>query len=335
MMSHRLLIAIPLCWLLVVMQVVFAQNQYQYQEPGSLEIPVLILAEGEVAYGPDGEPIHVDLSPPSPREMALNVSMMSIMLNAYSEGRFPIHLFEDIDASGGILTSLIGLSEAQRLHIKAVMEGIEKRFEQGFEDGTANIEELSPEEFAEFKSGIFEFFSQVIDEMDTTVRETLTPLQLQLLRECELANSLEEELFGAINFDAYEALDLSEEQREELKKIREEETAQSKEDLEAFFSDAVMTMEMMEKSETRLTKVRERIREILTPEQRKRLEQLEEEIPKKLEALKAKRQNELQGEAPKAEEPWKPGPDSWKPGEPIPEHLQAPEQNRRFPFKRE
>ena len=77
----------------------------------------------------------------------------------------------------------------------------------------------------------------------------------------------------------------------------------------------------------------ERIREILTPAQLKRLETLQEEIPKKLEALKAKRQSELQGEAPKADEPWKPGPDSWKPGDPIPEHLQAPEQKRRFPLK--
>ena len=154
MMSHRLLIALPLGWLLAVTQAVFAQEQ---------ELTRVVTPDGEVlvipvdareVYDENGQRVSIttedaefDAHMPSPREMSLHLSMMSIILDTYSEGKFAIHLFEDIDAFGGILTSLVGLSEAQRLHIKAVMEGIEKRFEQGFEDGTANIEELLPEEF--------------------------------------------------------------------------------------------------------------------------------------------------------------------------------------------
>jgi len=124
-----------------------------------------------------------------------------------------------------------------------------------------------------------------------------------------------------------------------LKEIMEEEIAESKkefEELEKLASDPEKMMEKLqerfenpERLNIRTARARERIREILTPEQRERLEKLGEEIPKKLAQLKDKQESET----PK-DEPWKPGADSWKPGDPIPEHLQAPEPRRRFPMGR-
>ena len=341
-MQNRLSAA-KLLLLLVFTQAAFAQETKSYE--GTVVTTTTYRGEQDsegnryfrVEETPEGEQILTEISPEQSIEgndsyalsSAFELRVFPIMEEAQREGKLLFgHLIEVTDPYGDV-ASLIGLSEAQKLHIIAFNEGIEERFE---DEGLDEIDDVN-EEFADKLIG---FFTQAVDDFDALIRETLTPIQLQRLQEYELINPLELG-FGwspTINFDAYEVLDLSEEQREQLREIQEEEAAQSRreyaeiEKLSSTAPDKASERLMDSKRlEARVEKVREKIfHEILTPEQREYLETLAEEIPKKLEELRAKRQ----AESPKKDESWK---DAWKPGDPIPEEFSTPTPERRFPIQ--
>jgi Spy/CpxP family protein refolding chaperone len=331
--------------LLLVTQLAFAQEKMQVpiQESQVTEQRYVDMGNGPVSITPDGKLIETEIPTPLPEDGTINsfspspafmFRIFQVMHEANREGKLLFgHLLEEEDEDGS-LKELLGISEAQRLHFDTKMQAIEKRFDG--DDFDKGPEDDSPDAFAGWEDKEIELYSQAFDEMDTVVRETLTPFQLQALREYDLVNPLdvEEIMLGvSTNFDAYEALDLSEEQREQLKEILEEEVAQSQkmfEEIEKTLSNPGENLEesgFLEKGKANAVKIREKIQKILTPQQRERLDQLKEEISKKLAQIKEKKASE----PPKEDDSWK---DAWKPGDPIPEEFQQPTPPIRFPRKK-
>lgn len=233
-------------------------------------------------------------------------------------------------------SSFIGITKAQQLHIQAKVEEIEKRFEKIEPLFSNDWNQLSPEEVETRENKFMEVFSQALDDMDTSVRETLTPIQLQKAREYQLVNPgfMGEPVENTINFDAYDALELSEEQKKQLKKIREETETEYKKIFENLKSDPEVAKSLQklsqtlnsEKMKTFTEKMKEKVHKILTPEQRERITQIKKEVPEKIAEIKRKKASE-----PKEDDSWK---DFWKPGDPLPEGAVPPRRAPRFPMGR-
>ena len=268
------------------------------------------------------------------------------------EGKLIALRFETMEDTQ-VYQEMIGLSDAQKKFIDDKCNEIGEKLRSSDETNLEKLnrwQELSPEELTAAEDEFFDAFSMAIDELDANVRETMTPVQLQKALEYELAapsfflGSLlgDEEL--SMNFAAYDALELTDEQKGEIDKIKDE----INKDTESIFSELKdlaaeflpdPTKEPSEESQAKLMekatairekakalvkKSQEKVREKLTKEQREELDSLREEHAKKI----AKIKEELEKKA--KDDSWK---DAWKPGDPLPEGAAPPVQERRFPFR--
>jgi len=241
--------------------------------------------------------------------------------------------------------------------LKVLGEPFRKEAENLVESAN-RLHEFSAEELIRFDDAMGSFIENAYDTVDSVVRETLTESQLQLAREYNLVMpgvlermlaQLSDDVPSIVtNFDAYEALDLSDEQREVLTKLQKT----SQEEMQPLWSEVHVFLEdlfekaknaespedfdlsgiiakvngLKNKAAALAKKTKEQIEANLTPEQKERLSQIREEVPKRI----AKIMEELEKKKSEPQDDsWK---DAWKPGDPIPEHLQAPEPKRRFPF---
>ena len=260
------------------------------------------------------------------------------------------------------LQSFANISESQWKFLKEKLHDAGESLDEegrGVMESLNRWQELSEEEIAQHNDTFGTLLEKLFDTTDSIIAETLTPPQLQLIREYQLvvpgtvAEMLAETGLNIpeilVNFGAYEALDLSEEQKEALAKLQEEsqkemqpiwndvkalaeyayEKAQNAKSAEELDIQEIITKAkgILDKAAPLAKKTREQIEESLTPEQKERLAQIREEVPLRLAKIKEELEKK-KAEAAK-DESWK---DAWKPGDPIPEHLKAPEPKRRFPF---
>ena len=151
-----------------------------------------------------------------------------------------------------------------------------------------------------------------------------------------------------LNFDAYKGLDLSEAQAKELEKIRTESRKEQIEFFDVMFKqvpkgadrkDAKKMQEYGKKMERhaeegkKLTaRLKARIVLLLNKEQTAKLESLLANIPEFVKENQKKR-GMPQTATVKPNDDWK---KSWKPGDPLPEHVRQEKkmQRRVFPFPR-
>jgi len=197
-MPNRFFIAALLFSSLFLTQSVFAQveeadfmitpemiqtgpNGEKFVEINGHTIPIIV-GDQDVEINHSFESTSPPSFEPSPSTM---LRAFQVLEEYHQEGRLLFgHIIENPESA----SEWAGLSEAQRLHFAAKMEEIEKRFEGSLlEKGPT---EDSPEALIAWENNLVEFYSHGLDEMDASVRETLTPLQLQALREYDLVNPL-------------------------------------------------------------------------------------------------------------------------------------------------
>ncbi len=242
--------------------------------------------------------------------------------------------------------SRLDISDAQSGLLEERVLELENQFNDrfvGLVRQVKNWKELPPEELPGLEEELFGTLTQGWDAFDAIHREVLTSEQLERAKELDLAlpSPMLGDLDLVVNFAAYEALGLNEEQNEKLAEIRKEMESQQqrftdefKGFLEKAFSGQMTDqtelnegmMKIMNETQARTKKIREAVREILTPEQRKRLDEIREEIPKKMQAFREALEKK-RAENPE-DDSWK---NSWKPGDPLPEGAVPPRRPSRFP----
>jgi Ni/Co efflux regulator RcnB len=170
------------------------------------------------------------------------------------------------------------------------------------------------------------------------LRDGLTPEQWQKLDESQLANMGE---MPIISPSAFAALDLTAEQRQEMEKIKKELAPEFEKTLDKWadghFALQIMSdtkdterkkiiEEMQTQGRAFSTKFRTRMFDVLTDEQWQRLQKLIDNPPehalvfrKKLRKLLGSSEEGENGKETEKANVWVPGPNSWKPGDPIPD----------------
>lgn len=209
-----------------------------------------------------------------------------------------------------------------------VMKSLTERIDENTEELILSDEE---------KEAIQMGYTVIFDTMQEISHEVFTPEQLQKVSELEFA------VFGGIDSpflqaESLEILDLSEEQRAQLMEFQTDiadEKLAVLDDLTQFTQKFMKTGKMSipeirafeEKTNALKKKIGDRTREILNDQQ---LEKAEKLIARQERLLK--RLINFGGISGLSS--WIPGLDSWKPGDPIPEQLQAPEKKRSRGFPR-
>jgi Spy/CpxP family protein refolding chaperone len=219
-------------------------------------------------------------------------------------------------------------------------------------EGSASEETIN-DFVATFETTISQAFSQATQDLDSALADVFTPEQTQAMLEVQIAISPALPFF---NPQAFEALDLTDEQREHLKAVQTELNPDVEKMLDQFVEDWVMiiiggdegdeieemdeegiseykaALERMQKSGGELKdRLRERMFEVLTAEQKKKFLQLLNNPPeyakKMRESLKemfgmlGMGLEETDGgkqEAADEKPQGVPGPNSWRPGMPLP-----------------
>ena len=318
------------------------------------------VAQTEPEASPQAEAEWVNPPPPPPSTI---IRVVQEVLKAQSQGKLSLFSAASSTNSSEEYFSVVGISEAQKIFMGEKFNALgEMLSEEGRNLGETyrRWPEFSEEELTQFENTVGTFIGGAIDTFDSIFKETLTPPQLQLVREYNLAmpdifSRVLQEISDesddapiAINFDAYEALDLSEEQRETLARLQEESEAEMQpvwDDVKTLLGDFIeetqkespneMAMlrflgrfnQIKNKVTSLAKKTRENVEANLTPEQKERLAQIREEVPLRLAKIKEELEKK---KAEPQDDSWK---DAWKPGDPIPEHLKSPQPKRRFPFR--
>lgn len=272
---------------------------------------------------------------------------------AESQGKLNLLRFIDSE-EGNVNKALISMTEEQKNGFNeratALGEAFEKHFsESGLAERLENLQTASPEEIIEFADELVEKNIELLDSYNTVYQEILTPQQIQLARKLVLTlpsflSDLSEGDVDFVNFDAYNALDLSEEQNEAFSTLQKEyeelQNEISKMTPEPLIQelDQELKGEDVDEYAKRINAVREKqnqygeklkksLDDILTKEQKEKLATLREEIPKKLASIR----EELEKKAKEnpVDNSWM---ESWKPGDPIPEGATPPRPRGRFPL---
>jgi hypothetical protein len=179
------------------------------------------------------------------------------------------------------------------------------------------------EELETLGKEMFSFHRESVQKMEETLSAELSPEQIQKLWELEWHMPTGSAFIGSeevsVHFGRYNAFDLSEEQKKRIEALK-------KEFLQA---DPELKKLSGQESNQKLIELvkgtREKLKGTLTDAQKAKLDKLLSEKPKFL----------TQPPPPPSEkerEVWVPGPDSWKPGDPLPPGvLPPPPPAGRFP----
>jgi hypothetical protein len=156
---------------------------------------------------------------------------------------------------------------------------------------------------------------EIFEKANKTLLAELSPEQIQKLRELEWQMPSGSAYIGSeeitIGLGRYNALDLSEEQQKRIETLKKEFLAVAPE------LDKLKGNERNQKLIEHVKATRVKLKETLTDAQRAKLERLQTEKPKFL-TEPAKPSGE------KKRDEWVPGPDSWKPGDPLPPGVLPP-----------
>jgi Ni/Co efflux regulator RcnB len=244
-------------------------------------------------------------------------------------------------------------------HMKLVMVDMDVRSRAQNDPNMAVDEELANRYFeARRKARAWD----IIPDHEDTIN-LLTPEQIRKIREIQLSLMGEQGLFSP---DTYDVLNLTDAQKQEMQKIKKELEPEFEKNLEIIANGQVilstidrelrkgsLDIEEQNRSYQKLkelpeykrimaekrniekafsAKFRTRMFDVLTDEQWARLQNLIDNPPRHalvfLDKLRERR-----GESEKADG-WQPGPNSWRPGDPIPEEYRQ-ERNTRKRFPRE
>ena len=272
--------------------------------------------------------------------------MMSVVVRealiAESQGKLTLLLaHESSDADRAVFWNLAGVSESQADFMKKQLDEIgnqyNERMEKIMESTCMDSADVTPEMLTALDNDVSSFYHDIFAASDQILQESLTPEQLNSVKEIvSMTPSIMESMMGELydgelknaSFAVYETLDLTEEQSDELAKIQEEYHAEIKrifnEAREEDFNEATF-MKMAENIKNLIATTKSKVNDRLTAEQKERLAK----IPEKYADMIAQAENESGPE----DDSWK---HAWKPGDPIPEGMKAPEQPvSRFPINRQ
>lgn len=216
-----------------------------------------------------------------------------------------------------------------------------------FETLLRKVLKAAPEEIAGIETEAKGLFEEIFDANNAKLHEILTPRQIAKIRELELqsASYITPPTTPMINYDAYNALGLSEKQQRELETIRKE----FEEEQGRFFEEMLRISpkpgvkptpeelkiiyknmsEHGQKGRALANRIRSKIVSLLDKDQEKKLNDLLVNIP---EFLKEKKKRFGQAPKPvdeKAYDAWK---KSWKPGDPVPQEFREREKSTRRLF---
>lgn len=311
---------------------------YGIPESGGYRFPVSETETMYVRVEVGGEMPVVEDVPPSdpPMPDAINSVMLEEILLAESRGKV---VFARLLGANGLdeadYMQLTGITEEQKAIVEAKSDSFEEPLTSRFNELGKDFDEKTPEEQAAIEEECRSLFREAVDTMHATFCETLTPEQLQRVRELELV--LPSVIFGggdmeldSMNSDAYEALGLSDEQRKELDAILEEMNREQKELMKEFVAfvtnpEPEQGAAYLEKWKALRTRFKARALALLTAEQQAKLEILHGDWAKKIASIQAAEEGNDMPE----DDSWK---KSWKPGDPIPEGALPPRKKSAFPF---
>jgi hypothetical protein len=197
------------------------------------------------------------------------------------------------------------------------------------------------------KSGAL-IMDAIVDALDNT----LTPVQKQKIMESQLANAGE---MPIVSPGMFEILNLTDAQKKEMEKIKKEYEPEFEKVLDNFLEKSSVLRRFVGQpiEDPELKKIRDEIQsqckkfsekfrirmfDVLTDEQWKRMLNLIDNPPehakifrKKLKEISGEREDDVKTEKPPV---WQPGPNSWKPGDPIPEQYRQQRNERQGSFPR-
>jgi len=189
----------------------------------------------------------------------------------------------------------------------------------------------------------------ILDAIGDAFDNTLTAEQKQKIMESLLANMGE---IPIVSPGMFEVLNLTNAQKQQMERIKKELEPEFEKNLETnlgYLAKGHTIIMQKGNNDTEAKKIYEEIQsqgkafsekfriklfDVLTDEQWARLQRLIDDPPEHAKVLR-KKLKELSDEDKKAEKPgdWAPGPNSWKPGDPIPERYRQ-ERNTRGNFPR-
>ncbi|MGL4943847.1 MAG: Spy/CpxP family protein refolding chaperone, partial [Thermoguttaceae bacterium] len=289
--------------------------------------------------------------PTSPDHPVLDEIIFDTMLRADSQGKLAfMRTIDGGDElrpfAGDAVRAYVGISQEQQKTFESAVEGdYEKEGAQmeQFSKAFGSYDQLSAEEQGVLGDELRQFFCGVIDTADTHSREILTDEQLERLQELELTQPSVSALFLSsiffqmdsgeeneataadafaevreslanlfTNVAAYDALGLTDEQRQKLREIQDadlpERQAMLKDLIKWSSEDKLPSREVRDawlaRAKSHGTLVKAKLLAVLTPEQREKLERLTVSVRERLAHLATLPKDEPEDDS------WK---NSWKP----------------------
>lgn len=234
--------------------------------------------------------------------------------------------------------------------------------------GDHHLENATKEQLDRYAELTEEITYYYFEESQNDLEKVLTPEQLRSVHEMEIALLPE---MGMINPGMFDALNLSEEQRQKMEEIKQtmekdfnalveesvkvqneikdilyafvkQENAKSHQDFQKAMRKAsadevtaekIKTIRQSHEKKGRefITRLKTKMLDVLTDEQLDKMQKLIDNPPDYLKKLLASLR--AQREAGKKAGQWSPGPDSWRPGDPIPPEYIKERKTRKFPVR--
>ncbi len=289
----------------------------------------------------------------SPRDMLLMQISIEELLRAESHGQLASVRFAEVsEEEQAPYQAALGMTAEQVTSYAQKYEEFNAQAAEvveSFDETMNRFDELSPDEQTAFGAEVRTTMRTLFAEQQEVLTGVLTPAQIQRMQELELVlpsvvsqvMADDEEFIPVLNFAAYEALGLSEEQKEALARIQEESAEEmgdllkekmlnirirvasddppSEETLQAFQA-------LSKRGRAMKARLKAKIHALLTKEQTAKLEKLLADWPAKLEQIRAD-WKAAQAKKKPEDDSWR---EAWKPGDPVPEGAAEPERRFRF-----
>lgn len=318
---------------------------------------------------PDGTTKNFRLSPKA-LDFTLDTSI-DLLFDAEFRGAMTYNKFHGSDEDVYTYQQAVGMTPEQiALMAKRQFEAHETTKDAAYAemDRLTRFDELSPDDVLALETGFRDAVQVELEAKDAILNEVLTPEQLRLLDEIDLAE-------GNMNLKAFEVLGLSDEQKRQLDVIRQELMPEMKKDFlaqitavrdfakellekhgDGFGNDKEEVEKLLakvfeklspeerrdlerklqtfyeeqeKKNVTRIELAMKKMLALLTPEQKKKFDAIKDRLSKKLDRIRADWQEKQKAKKPE-DDSWR---DAWKPGDPVPEGAVPPRPNRKpFPL---
>lgn len=281
-----------------------------------------------------------------PAQVRLMPVIMKIVLKTVAEGK-SAGMFLAEDGDDPEFQAVTGTTNEQFAEYYNFMMDLKSKMEPQMKQLMAAAEEADDDALEDIGNQMETIFDGIYDQVAAKLEEIVTPEQLQKMRQLDLQieSPMVEAGFPLINFEAYTALDLSDSQKKQLDKIREESLPEQ----QKYMAEMLQLMpkpgqrpkpEEMQSLQEKMTKKTEDGKKLLAKIRSRILVTLDKKQQDKLERLLVERPayvtNRFKLSQPtkpvdaKKFDAWK---SSWKPGDPLPEEfLQEEKRQRRGRF---